>query len=58
LIDELVQISGKICELKPVKEIDDQQELDRLKKKVSVLTRMRPDMLRIKIPVWYQEALA
>jgi hypothetical protein len=34
LIDELVQISGKICELKPVKEIDDQQELDRLKKKL------------------------
>ena len=41
LSEQLVQINGMICELRPVRQIEDQTELEALKKKLLEIFRKR-----------------
>jgi hypothetical protein len=41
LCDELVQVSEKICDLRPIPEIEDRNEAEELKKKLQMLLRKK-----------------
>ena len=41
LSEQLVQINGMICELRPVRQIEDQTEMEALKKKLLEIFRKR-----------------